>query len=51
MDISPYPNSLGKKIYRAVMDEEYYSPSVKFVGKKSFFLEVANNKSTNLTED
>ncbi|MGJ0289112.1 L,D-transpeptidase family protein [Aliarcobacter cryaerophilus] len=51
MDISPYPNSLGKKIYRAVMDEEYYSPSVKFVGKKELFLEVANNKVQILTED
>jgi len=51
IDISPYPNSLGKKIYRAVMDEEYYSPSVKFVGKKELFLEVANNKVQILTED
>ncbi|MFY9083740.1 L,D-transpeptidase family protein [Aliarcobacter cryaerophilus] len=51
MDISPYPNSLGKKIYRAVMDEEYYSPSVKFVGKKELFIEVANNKVQILTED
>ena len=51
MDISPYPNSLGKKIYRAVMDEEYYSPSVKFVGKKELFIEVANNKVQILAED
>lgn len=51
MDISPYPNSLGKKMYRAVMDEEYISPSVKFVGKKELFIEVANNKVLILAED
>ncbi|MFX4253410.1 L,D-transpeptidase Cds6 family protein, partial [Aliarcobacter butzleri] len=34
MDISPYSNSSKKKIYKAVMDEEYVSPSVKFDGKK-----------------
>lgn len=51
MDISPYPNSLKKKIYKAVMDEEYVSPSVKFVGKKELYFEIDNNKVKILSED
>ncbi|OCL83600.1 L,D-transpeptidase Cds6 family protein [Arcobacter porcinus] len=50
-DISPYPNSLGKNLYRAVMDEEYYSPAVKYVGKKELYLEVINGKIEILNED
>ena len=51
IDISPYPNSLNKNMYRVVMDEEYVSPSVKFVGKKELFIEIVNNKVQILTED
>ena len=51
MDISPYPNSSKKKIYKAVMDEEYVSPSVKFVGKKELYFEIDNNKVKILSED
>ena len=51
IDISPYPNSLGKKMYKALMDEEYLSPSVKFNGKKELFLEIANNQVKILSED
>ncbi|WP_228286280.1 L,D-transpeptidase family protein [Arcobacter vandammei] len=51
IDISPYPNSLGKTMYRAIMDEEYVSPSVQFYGKKELFIEIANNKVQILTED
>ncbi|MDN5061385.1 L,D-transpeptidase family protein [Aliarcobacter butzleri] len=51
MDISPYPNSSNKKIYKAVMDEEYVSPSVKFVGKKELYFEIDNNKVKILSED
>jgi len=51
IDISPYPNSLDKKMYRAVMDEEYASPSLKFVGKKELFVEIVDNKVKILTED
>lgn len=51
IDISPYPNSINKKMYRVVMDEEYVSPSVKFVGKKELFIEIVNNKVQILSED
>ena len=34
MDISPYPNSFGKIMFKISMDEDYQSPTVKFVGKK-----------------
>ena len=34
IDISPYPNSLNKTMYKVLMDEEYLSPTVKFYGKK-----------------
>lgn len=51
IDISPYPNSLGKNMFKVLMDEEYISPSVKFNGKKELFLEVANNQVKILSED
>jgi len=51
IDISPYPNSLGKKMYKVLMDEEYLSPSVRFYGKKELFFEVANNELKILSED
>lgn len=51
IDISPYPNSLNKNMYRVLMDEEYTSPSVKFYGKKELFVEIANNQLQILTED
>lgn len=51
IDISPYPNSKNRSIYRAIMDEEYESPSVRFYGKKELVLEVKNNKIEILTED
>lgn len=51
IDISPYPNSLDKTMYRVLMDEEYVSPSVQFYGKKELFVEVSNNKLQILTED
>jgi len=51
IDISPYPNSVGKRIYKVLMDEEYFSPSIKFVGKKELFLEIVDNKVQILTED
>jgi len=51
IDISPYPNSLNKNMYRVLMDEEYTSPSVRFYGKKELFVEIANNQLQILTED
>ena len=51
IDISPYPNSFGKNMFKVLMDEEYLSPSVKFNGKKELFLEIANNQVKILSED
>lgn len=51
IDISPYPNSLGKTIYKVLMDEEYLSPSVYFNGKKELFLELKNNNIKIIVED
>ncbi|MDD2888512.1 MAG: L,D-transpeptidase family protein [Aliarcobacter sp.] len=51
IDISPYPNSLGKNMYKVLMDEEYLSPAVRFNGKKELFLEIVNNQVKILSED
>lgn len=51
IDISPYPNSYGKNMYKALMDEEYLSPTIKFYGKKELFLEIVNNQVKILSED
>lgn len=51
IDISPYPNSFGKNMFKATMDEEYISPSVKFFGKKELFLEIIGNQVKIISED
>ena len=51
IDISPYPNSLGKNMFRISMDEDYTSPSVKFVGNKELFVELINGQVKILAED
>lgn len=50
IDISPYPNSLGKRVFKAIMDEDYISPSVKFFGKKELYLEFINGEVKILVE-
>lgn len=51
IDVSPYPNSIGKNMFKVLMDEEYSSPAVKFSGKKELFLEIADNQIKILSED
>ena len=51
IDVSPYPNSFGKNMFKATMDEEYISPSVKFFGKKELFLEIIGNQVKIISED
>lgn len=51
IDIAPYPNSLNKRMFKVLMDQEYLSPTVKFYGKKELFLEIKNNQLQILTED
>lgn len=50
IDISPYPNSLNKNLFRVTMDEDYSSPAVKFKGKKELYLEIVNNEVKILVE-
>ena len=51
IDISPYPNSLGKNMFRIFMDEEYLSPAIKFIGNKELFIEIIDNEVKILSED
>ena len=51
IDVSPYPNSFGKNMFKISMDEDYQSPTVKFVGKKELFIEIINNQVKILSED
>ncbi len=51
IDISPYPNSLGKNMFRIFMDEEYLSPTIKFIGNKELFIEIIDNEVKILSED
>jgi murein L,D-transpeptidase YafK len=51
IDISPYPNSFGKNMFRIFMDEEYLSPAIKFHGNKELFIEIINNEVKILSED
>ncbi len=51
INITPYPNSLNKRMFKVIMDQKYKSPAVDFKGKKELFLEIANNEVKILTED
>ena len=51
IDISPYPNSFGKNMFRIFMDEEYLSPTIKFIGNKELFIEIIDNEVKILSED
>lgn len=50
INISPYPNSLNKRMFKIIMDERYVSPAVNFKGKKELFLEIVNNEVKILAE-
>ncbi|MBS9782671.1 MAG: L,D-transpeptidase family protein [Arcobacter sp.] len=50
INISPYPNSLDKNMFKVSMDEDYKSPAVKFIGKKNLYLEIINNQVKILSE-
>lgn len=51
ISITPYPNSLNKRMFKIIMDQIYKSPTVNFKGKKELFLEIVNNEVKILTED
>lgn len=50
INITPYPNSLNKRMFKIVMDQKYKSPTVDFKGKKELFLEILNDKVKILAE-
>lgn len=50
INITPYPNSLNKRMFKIIMDEKYRSPTVKFDGKKELFLEIVDNEIKILAE-
>lgn len=50
INITPYPNSLKKQMYKIVMDEDYKTKYYTFVGKKELYIELKNNKIEILAE-
>jgi murein L,D-transpeptidase YafK len=50
INISPYPNSLNKLMFKIVMDEDYKTKFYTFVGKKELYIEIKNNKVKILAE-
>ncbi|MGB1226569.1 MAG: L,D-transpeptidase family protein [Poseidonibacter sp.] len=50
INITPYPNSLNKRMFKILMDQKYVSPTVNFKGKKELFLEIVNNEVKILVE-
>ncbi len=50
-EITVYPNSLDKKLFRVFMDEYYKSDNVRFVGTKELILELKDGVLKILFED
>ncbi len=50
INISPYPNSLNKQMFKVEMHEKYKTKYYSFIGKKELFLEIKNNKIKILAE-
>lgn len=50
INISPYPNSLNKKMYKVIMNQDYKTKYYKFVGIKELFLELDNGEIKILAE-
>lgn len=50
INVIPYPNDLGKKLYKVSMDENYRTKNYHFNGKKELYLELINNKIFILAE-
>jgi murein L,D-transpeptidase YafK len=44
INIIPYPNDLGKNIFKITLFEKYSTKSYKFIGNKELYLELTNNK-------
>lgn len=50
INISLYPNSINKRVFQVIMDEDYSSTSMTFNGKKELYIEIFNNKTKILVE-
>lgn len=50
INVIPYPNDLGKTLYKVIMDEEYRTKNYQFIGKKELYVEIKNNQFKILTE-
>lgn len=50
INVIPYPNDLGKTLYKVIMDEEYRTKRYQFIGKKELYVEIENKKFKILTE-
>lgn len=50
INIAPYPNSLNKKMYKILMDEDYKTKYYTFVGKKELYIELKDDKIVILAE-
>jgi len=50
INIIPYPNELGKIMFRIIMDENYKAKFYKFIGKKELYIELIDNKMQILIE-
>jgi len=50
INVIPYPNDLGKNLYKVIMDEVYRTKNYQFIGKKELYVEIKNDKFKILTE-
>ena len=50
INITPYPNSLNKQMYKIVMDEDYKTKFYTFNGKKELYIELKNKRIKILAE-
>lgn len=50
INIIPYPNDMGKTIYKVIMDELYKTRTYKYDGKKELYVEVVGEKIQILAE-
>lgn len=50
INISPYPNSLNKKMFKIVMDQDYRTKSYKYQGIKELYIQLDADKISILSE-
>lgn len=50
INIVPYPNSLNKKMFKVLMDEDYRTKTYTFNGRKELYIELKDNKIKILAE-